>query len=271
MPPHKKKPIGVFDSGIGGLTVLKEVARLLPGEDTVYLGDTARVPYGSKSRETIRRYSLEIAEFLIRNDGIKLLIIACNTASAYALPMLKKRLQIPVVGVIEPGAESAARATRTRKVGIIGTEGTIKSSAYKDAIRRIDPRIRTYALACPMFVPLVEEGWTDDKITKLVVERYLGPMKTRGIDSLVLGCTHYPLLKKCIARFMGADCLLIDSATATAVKVRGLLKGLGLADDSKKRAFHKFYATDSPERFVAVGRRFLGARLVRAHLTRLSP
>lgn len=264
------RPIGVFDSGIGGLTVLKEIARLLPGEDTVYLGDTARVPYGAKSKETIVRYSLEIADFLIRRNNIKLLVVACNTASAYALQTLRKKIEVPVIGVIEPGARSAVSATARKRVGVIGTEGTIRSNAYKAAIRRIDPGIKTFAIACPMFVPLAEEGWTDDEVTYLAAKKYLQGLKRRDIDALVLGCTHYPLLKKTIARVTGRSVRLIDSATATAKEVKEELKNLNLLNARRgKTAKHIFFATDSPERFIKIGKRFFGHRLKGVRLVRL--
>ncbi|MBI5827132.1 MAG: glutamate racemase [Deltaproteobacteria bacterium] len=265
-----QNPIGIFDSGIGGLTVLREITRLLPGENTIYLGDTARVPYGNKSRETVERYSLEIAHFLLRH-GIKMLVAACNTASAYALDRLKKELAIPVIGVIEPGAKAALRATRTRRVGVIGTEGTIRSNAYSSAIKALDPDVSTFTKACPLFVPLAEEGWTDDDVTLSVAERYLGELKGHGIDTLVLGCTHYPLLKGVLAKVMGAGVTLIDSAESTAEEVKRVLTERDmLHPGAQARAEHRFFVTDSPERFVTVGRRFFGERLDGAELARLA-
>ncbi len=270
MSVKRNRPIGVFDSGIGGLTVLREIARHLPKEDTIYLGDTARVPYGAKSKETIVRYSLEIADFLIRKNDVKLIVVACNTASAYALRTLRKKLKVPVIGVIEPGARSAVSATTNKKVGVIGTEGTIKSMAYAAAIRRIDPGIKTFATACPMFVPLAEEGWTDDMVSRLIAKKYLQALKSRGIDTLVLGCTHYPLLKKTIAGVAGRPVTLIDSATATAKEVKEALKNLDLLNAGRADAArHVFFATDSPERFVKIGRRFFGRRLKGVRLVSL--
>ena len=261
-------PIGVFDSGLGGLTVLREITRLLPGENTIYLGDTARVPYGNKSRETIIRYSNEIADFLVEKR-VKLIVAACNTASAYGLKAIKKRLDIPVTGVIEPGARAAARATKNFRVGVIGTEGTIKSRAYADAISSADERIKTFVRSCPLFVPLAEEGMTDDKITTEVAKRYLKDLKVAGVDTLVLGCTHYPLLRATIAKVMGPRVTLIDSALSTAEEVASMLCKNSLTNGSTKKPKHDFYATDSPERFVEIGRRFFGERLSSAKLARL--
>ena len=258
-------PIGVFDSGIGGLTVLKEVARQLPGENTIYLGDTARVPYGSKSRETVVRYSIEVADFL-RDLGVKLLVVACSTASAYGVDVLSERLEIPVVGGIKPGARAAAAATKTNTVGVIGTEGTIRSSAYCRAIKEISEDIETITRACPLFVPLVEEGWTGDEITGMVAARYLGALKGRGVDTLVLGCTHYPLLKGVLSKVMGPAVTLIDSAEETAGEVKRLLAAQGLLNDSGGPPQRRFFVTDSPERFVKVGGVFFGPGLERAEL-----
>ncbi len=260
--------IGVFDSGIGGLTVLKEIARLLPGENTVYLGDTARVPYGSKSKETIIRYAFEDALFLIRRD-IKLLVVACNTASAYAVGELQKSLKVPVIGVIEPGARRAAAATKTGNIGVIGTEGTIRSGAYTAAIKANRPDATVTTRPCPLFVPLAEEGLTEGDVARLVAESYLAPLGDAGIDTLVLGCTHYPLLKGTIAGAVGKSVRLIDSAEAVAGEVKALLKAGGLLNTSGKAASHVFFVTDSPERFVEVGRRFYGSRLESAALARL--
>lgn len=288
----KHNPIGVFDSGIGGLTVLREITDLLPSESTIYLGDTARVPYGSKSKETIERYSFEIARFLQKHN-VKMLVAACNTASAYAVPRLAAELDIPVIGVIEPGARAAVAATRARRIGVIGTEGTIKSNSYVNAIKRlcgggpfdivehgrksfdryfeVNPGsdVVIFTKACPLFVPLVEEGWTDDAVTRIVAERYLTGLRDEGIDTLVLGCTHYPLLKNTISSVMGDGAKLIDSAESTAVEVKKTLEGAGLLSDSKD-TFHRFFVTDSPERFMTVGRRFFGDRLGSADLAVLS-
>lgn len=255
-----EKPIGFFDSGIGGLTVLKEVFSLLPEENTLYLGDTARVPYGIRSAETVIRYSFENTDFLV-SKGIKLLVVACNTASAVSLEEIKKRLHLPVIGVIEPGSRAAVRATRNRKIGVIGTEATINSSAYSRTIREMDSGIEVFGLPCPLFVPLVEEGFTDDEVAEMVAERYLKDLIVKGIDTLVLGCTHYPLLKGVISRVMGEGIVLIDSAKETALEIRDTLMRDGMPSKAGREPSRMFFVTDSPERFVRVGERFLGNRI----------
>lgn len=260
--------IGVFDSGIGGLTVLREIKALLPGEATIYLGDTARVPYGTKSRETVTGYSVENTAFLITR-GIKMLVIACNTASAYAIEELRKKLIMPIVGVVEPGAKAAVEATKKGSIGVIGTEGTVKSRAYTAAIKAIDAKITVYEQACPLLVPLVEEGIIKGEIARLAVRRYLAGFKDKAIDTLVLGCTHYPLLKKVISEVVGSDVRLIDSAESTAKEVGEILKATGLIESARKPAEHRVFVTDSPERFAAVGKRFLGEDLARVELIRV--
>ncbi len=255
-----EKPIGFFDSGIGGLTVLKEVFSLLPEENTLYLGDTARVPYGIRSAETVIRYSFENTDFLV-SKGIKLLVVACNTASAVSLEEIKKRLHLPVIGVIEPGSRAAVRATRNRKIGVIGTEATINSSAYSRTIREMDNSIEVFGLPCPLFVPLVEEGFTDDEIAEMVAGRYLKDLIEMGIDTLVLGCTHYPLLKGVISRVMGEGIVLIDSAKETALGIRDTLMRDGMLSKAGSEPSRMFFVTDSPERFVRVGERFLGNKI----------
>lgn len=252
--------IGIFDSGVGGLTVLKEIVKAIPQEDTIYLGDTARVPYGTKSPETVTRYSRQIAAFLVRRD-IKLLVVACNTASAVSLEALEAELTIPVVGVIEPGARRAVAVTRTGKVGVIGTEGTIKSSAYTKAIKRLAPEIEVLTQPCPIFVPLVEEGWTENEVTRLTTVQYLQWLKDAGVDTLVLGCTHYPLLKKAIGEVMGPEVRLVDSAEETARTVADILAERGLLRPETEVGNHHYYVTDVPAGFIKVGNRFLGGRL----------
>lgn len=252
--------IGIFDSGVGGLTVLKEIVKALPQEDTIYLGDTARVPYGTKSPETVTRYARQIAGFLVRRD-IKLLVVACNTASAVSLEALEAELPIPVVGVIEPGARRAVAVTRSGRVGVIGTEGTIKSSAYTRAIKRLAPEIEVLTQPCPIFVPLAEEGWTDNEVTRLTTIQYLQPLKEAGVDTLVLGCTHYPLLKKVIAEVMGPDVRLVDSAEETARTVADILAERNLLRPATEMGNHHYYVTDVPAGFIKVGNRFLGGRL----------
>lgn len=248
--------IGVFDSGIGGLTVLKKIINILPRENTIYLGDTARVPYGIKSADTVIRYSLENTEFLL-DKNIKLLVVACNTVSAVGLPTLRDRCSVPIIGVIEPGARKAARATKQNRVGVIGTERTIKSGAYPNSIKKLNPEIEVVSQACPLFVPLVEEGWTDNDIAFLTAKRYLQALKDSDIDTLILGCTHYPLLKGVIRKVLGDGVLLVDSAEETAIEVARGLKANNSLRDSDEKATHEFYVTDAPERLVKGGIRFL--------------
>lgn len=252
--------VGIFDSGVGGLTVLREIIGVLPQEDTIYFGDTARVPYGSKSPETVTRYAREITAFLVRRD-IKLLVVACNTASAVALPTLKRLFPIPVVGVIEPGARRAVEVTRSGRIGVIGTAGTIRSSAYTRAIKRLDPTAEVLTRACPLFVPLAEEGWVDNQVARLTAQTYLQELKTAGIDTLVLGCTHYPLLKPLIAEIMGSDVTLVDSAAETARTVAGILAGKQHLRPATETGNHHYYVSDVPAGFIRVGSRFLGERL----------
>lgn len=250
-------PIGIFDSGVGGLTVLKEVRKLMPSEDVVYLGDTARVPYGTRSEGTVRRYAHECAEFLLR-QGVKALIVACNTASAIALESIKRSFQIPIVGVIEPGAKAAVKATKNKKVGVIGTEGTIRSMAYNRAIVSLDDTVEVFTKACPLFVPLVEEGWADTEVSALTAGTYLRELSDVGIDTLVLGCTHYPLLKGVIQRVMGDEVTLVDSAVETAREVGVIFQKECLFNSTaSKSGTLKVYVTDSVERFKSVGERFL--------------
>lgn len=254
------KAIGIFDSGVGGLTVLKEIVKALPQEDTIYLGDTARVPYGTKSPETVTRYARQITSFLVSRD-IKLLVVACNTASAFSLDALKEQFPIPIVGVIEPGARRAAAVTRSGKVGVIGTEGTIRSSAYAKAIKRMNPEIEVITRACPLFVPLAEEGWVDNEVARLSARLYLQGLKEEGIDTLVLGCTHYPLLKNIISEIMGASVTLVDSAEETARTVAEILRNGSTLRPSSEKGNHHYFVTDVPAGFIRVGNRFLGGRL----------
>ena len=251
------RPIGVFDSGIGGLTVVHELLRELPNESITYFGDTARVPYGAKSAETVARYSEEATAFLLAR-GVKLIVIACNTATAYAAEALAARLPVPVVGVIEPGARAAAAATRTRRIGVIGTAGTIRSGAYDLAVRRKLDSAHVYAQPCPLFVPLVEEGWRDHPAARLVAQEYLAPLREMHVDVLVLGCTHYPVLRPLIGEIMGPDVQLVDSAVETAREVHAVLAAHALLRTDPRPPVHTFIASDSPLRFRDVGRVFLG-------------
>jgi glutamate racemase len=256
---NRARAIGVFDSGIGGLTVLKALAEALPAEDFIYLGDTARLPYGTKSAEVIVRYSRENTEFLLAK-GIKLLVVACNTASAVALGEIARDTIVPVTGVIEPGARAAAAVSRSGKIGVIGTEATVASGAYSRALQQLRPGAEIYTRACPLLVPLVEEGWTDNAIAEATVAHYLESLKASGIDTLLLGCTHYPLLRDLFRRVLGPGVRIVDSASATAAVVGerlgelrlGRLRGIGT---------QSFFVTETPDRFVRVGRRFLGPQV----------
>jgi glutamate racemase len=257
-------PIGVFDSGLGGLTVAHAIMGQLPAESLVYFGDTARVPYGPKSPDTVRRYSREISAFLIE-QGVKAIVVACNTATAHALPVLREELEIPVIGVVEPGARAAVRATKTGHVGVIGTAGTIRSQAYVRAIHDENSDVRVTALACPLFVPLVEEGWTNHEVTRLVAEQYLAPFVEDPIDTLVLGCTHYPLLKPVIGEIVGRSVRLIDSAEETAADARRMLAANDLTAEGGEGAY-RFIASDDPQQFLTLGRRFLGSAIERVEV-----
>ncbi len=253
--------IGIFDSGIGGLTVVREIMNLLPHEDLIYLGDTARVPYGIRSKETVRRYAVENTRFLLKQD-IKIIVVACNTVSAVGLDALREVTRIPVVGVLKPGAQAAVKATVNKKVGVIGTEATISSSAYQKAIKALDSDVEVKTRACPLFVPLVEEGWLSGEVVEAVVSRYLDELIKSDIDTLVLGCTHYPLLKEAISKVMGDGVRLIDSAVETARVVKELLKGEGMLKSAIASSGRKtYFVTDSPERFKTIGARFLGQEI----------
>lgn len=256
----RKLPIGVFDSGVGGLTVLREIRRLLPGESTLYLGDTARVPYGTKSPQTVQRYGREVTRELLHR-GIKLLVVGCNTASAVALGVLRNEFDVPLTGVIVPGARAAAKATKSGRVGVIGTSATVRSGAYVEAIKAADRDIEVFGVACPLFVGLVEEGWTDGEIAELAARRYLEPLFEAKIDTLVLGCTHYPLLAPTLEKVMGEGVRVIDSATATAEEVVHLLKETELAATDTGSDSHHYLVTDSRERFLELAPRFLGREL----------
>ena len=256
---NRARAIGVFDSGIGGLTVLKELVATLPAEDFIYLGDTARLPYGTKSNQVIIRYSRENTEFLLAK-GIKLLVIACNTASAVALSEIGRDTIVPVIGVIEPGARAAIAASRNGKIGVIGTEATIASGAYTRAIQQLRPGVEIYTRACPLLVPLVEEGWTDNEIAERTVAYYLESLKASGIDTLLLGCTHYPLLRDLFRRVLGPGVRIVDSATATAAAVNERLNELRLIRP-RGMGSQSFFVTETPERFVRVGRRFFGPQV----------
>jgi glutamate racemase len=261
MPPQKqdRDAIGIFDSGVGGLTVMHELIGALPYENFVYLGDTGRYPYGNKSPETVTRYSLENAAFLV-DKGIKLLVVACNAASSVALGALQAELPVPVIGVIEPGAKAAVSRTQNGRVGVIGTEVTIASGSYTRTLKQLRKDLEIYTRACPLFVPLAEEGWTDNEVAKATIALYLRSLQKSGIDTLILGCTHYPLLKAAIGEYLGAGVKLVDSAEETAREVRQVLKD---RDSLRRRGqgATSFFVTDVPDRFIKVGRRFLGERV----------
>ena len=266
MTTGRQAPIGVFDSGVGGLTVLRAIHERLPDESTVYLGDTARVPYGPKSPDTIRRYADEAASFLMAR-GVKALVIACNTATAHACSALAGRLDVPVVGVVGPGAREAAEATRSGVIGVIGTQGTIESGVYERAIRRHRRDATVRSRACPLFVALAEEGWVTGEVPELTARRYLGDLLADSIDTLVLGCTHYPLLRPLLEEIAGPDIRLVDSAEATARETAVVLDEHGLAGGRETARSHEYFVTDDAERFGATAERFLGSSI--GHLERV--
>lgn len=244
-------PVGVFDSGVGGLTVAREIMRNLPAEKIVYFGDTARVPYGSKSKETILRYSRQIIRFL-KTQQVKAIVVACNTASAFALNEIEKELDLPIIGVIEPGARVAAEATRNKRVGIIGTEGTVGSGIHEAFLKSIDPEITVIGKPCPLFVPLVEEGWLKDPVTYEVARRYLAEVQEQDVDTLILGCTHYPLLRSMIRQIMGDQVTLVNPAYETALELKALLAKHDLLDTgTEEEEFpYRFYVSDLAEKFT---------------------
>jgi glutamate racemase len=250
------RPIGVFDSGVGGLTVVRELFRQLPCEDIVYFGDTARVPYGIKSKETVIRFSIENILFLLKQD-VKLICVACNTVSSVALPALKNHFKVPIVGVITPGVREAVYATRNKRIGVIGTKGTIKSRAYEIQIKQLEPTIKVIATACPLFVPFAEEGWLKGRVVLEVARAYLKPLRETGADTVILGCTHYPLLKPVISEVLGKGVTLIDSAKQVAIEVKKILAAEGMLNRGG-RGRHKFYVSDNPEWFTDLAERFLG-------------
>ncbi len=254
-------PIGVFDSGLGGLTVVRSLLARLPNERVVYVGDTARVPYGPKSPDTVRRYADEIAGWLVE-QGVKAIVVACNTATAHALDALQASMPVPVVGVVEPGARAAVRAAGDGPVGVIGTAGTIASGAYPRAIHALAPKLTVLAQACPLFVPLVEEGWLAHQVTRDVAHEYLDGLLAQDIRALVLGCTHYPLLAPLLQELAGPHVTLIDSADETAAATADILARHGIAAPrSDATPTHRFVASDAPDRFLALGQRFLGTAL----------
>ena len=265
---NRTNPIGFFDSGIGGLTVVKAVSRLLPNENIIYFGDTARVPYGSKSNDTVIEYTIQAANFLLRKN-IKLLVVACNTASSVALKDLRKFLTIPVIGMIEPGAGQALKESKKGIIGVIGTRATINNKAYSTELKRINPKVKVYEQACPLFVPLAEEGWLDTKATELIAKEYLLPFRDKKIESLILGCTHYPILAGVIQKVVGRNVKLVDSGTPAAKIVEDYLNGRGLRNQSVHHGHSEFYVSDVPTKFREVAERFLGKKIVHLHKVEL--
>lgn len=260
--PPSQKPIGVFDSGIGGLTVVRALSQRLPHENIVYFGDTARVPYGSKSEDVVREYAIEDATFLIE-QGVKMIVVACNTVSAIALDDLTARFDVPVVGMIRPGARAALEASTTRRVGVIGTLATIASRAYTRALHEVDGATLVVPKACPLFVPLAEEGWGAHPVAAMVAAEYLAALRTERIDTLILGCTHYPILRDVIGHAVGDDVALIDSGEAAAAEVEAVLAARGELNDSPDQPSYAFYVSDVPQQFKQLGEIFLGRRDLR--------
>lgn len=261
-------PIGLFDSGIGGLTVARQVMQQMPKENIIYFGDTARVPYGSKSAETVIGYSIQAADFL-QSKGVKMIIIACNTASAVALGAVQSKVNVPVVGVIKPGAMSAAEISKTGRIGVIGTEGTIRSGAYKKYILENREDAIVFAVACPLFVALAEEGWSHHKATMLIAREYLTSLLQNSIDTLIMGCTHYPVLEPSIKEVCGLGVKLIDPGISTATVAKDILAELDLLNSSTQAPRYEYYLTDLPHKFVEVGEQFLGKKMM--HYQRISP
>lgn len=252
-------PIGIFDSGIGGLTVTKEIVKQLPNESIIYIGDTARVPYGTRSKEVVTQFAKELVNFLLKRN-VKCLVVACNTISAVALDEIQKISPVPVIGVVKPAVKKAIKATKNKKIGVIGTQGTIDSKAYETEIKKIDPEIEVVSVGCPLFVPLAEEGLHKHKATKLVAEDYLDGIKIAGVDTLILGCTHYPLLLETIAKTVGSSVGLIDSAQPTAEELKKLLEEQGLLSQNSSPTY-EFFVTDAPQRVFKVASRFFGKEL----------
>ncbi|MCK4716037.1 MAG: glutamate racemase [Candidatus Marinimicrobia bacterium] len=260
----QRQPIGVFDSGLGGLTVVNQLMKHLPGESIIYFGDTARVPYGSKSPLTIQKFSQQIVRFL-QNQGVKLIVVACNTASSVALDQVKESSSVSVIDVIEPGARAALRVSVSRRIGIIGTTATISAGKYEKILKTLETNVSVFSQACPLFVPLVEEGWIDSPVTEQIAKIYLNSLMQNKIDSLILGCTHYPIIKEIIKKIVDGNVQIIDSAIETAVKVRKTLKSHHLLNEAKTDSKHLFYVSDFPQKFAEIARRLLGQPLMNVH------
>ena len=256
-----KAPIGVFDSGVGGLTVVKEIMNQLPGETIIYFGDTARVPYGNKSKETVITYTRQIVRFLMEKR-VKALVIACNTISALALETVKAEIDVPVIGVVKPGAKVAAETTKNYKIGVIGTEATIRSGIYNEFLSQTNPQIKVFGKACPLFVPLVEEGLIEDPVTMEMARRYIGELMENDIDTLVLGCTHYPLLRKTIRKIVGDRIELVNPAYETAKSLNEVLLEKDIKNDDTLKTDHKFYVSDGAEKFKEFANSILPCEVV---------
>jgi glutamate racemase len=269
---HDPRPVGVFDSGLGGLTATREIFRLLPHETVLYFGDLAHLPYGNKSRAAVTRFSLEIADFLLRQD-IKCLLVACNTSSSYALDALREHVDIPVIGVIEPAARAAVAASPRGRIGVIGTLGTVSSGAYARAVEALAPQAQVRSRACPLFVPLIEEGWTSHTVTRDVAREYLLDLDTGSLDSLILGCTHYPLIAPLLGDLVGPRVTLVDSGAEAARAMGVLLRERGqLAEPApaEHAPAHRFFVTDQPPQFARIAEGFLGRELPPTELVDLS-
>lgn len=268
---RRYKPIGVFDSGVGGLTVAREIMRQLPGERLIYFGDTARVPYGSKSKETITRYSRQIIRFL-QEKGVKAIVVACNTASALALPQIRAELAIPIIGVVKPGAKVAAETTRNGRIGVIGTEATIGSQIYTRVIHEHNPKAEVIGKPCPLFVPLVEEGWRKDPITEEIARRYLDSFQSSGIDTMIMGCTHYPLLRSTLRRILGESVTLVNPAYETAQSLKALLEEQDLVNDDPEAGEglqYQFYVSDAADKFKEFANTILPCEIEEAQLVHI--
>jgi glutamate racemase len=250
-------PIGVFDSGLGGLTVVDQLQRQLANESIVYFGDTARVPYGTKSADTIRKFAVQIVEFL-QKQGVKMIVVACNTVSSVALEQVVAASRVPVVNVIEPGARAALQRSQTKRIGVIGTTATVSAAKYDAILIAADPRVVVYSQACPLFVPLVEEGWIDTDVTERITDIYLRPLIDKQIDCLILGCTHYPIIQGVIRKIVNGRVHIIDSAVETAAEVQAVLSKQDLHTDSNNPPEHRFFVSDFPQRFEEIARRLLG-------------
>lgn len=269
-PAQITKSIGIFDSGIGGLTVLAKVKKILPHENLIYLGDTARVPYGTKSKSTIERFAMEDVDFLLQHN-VKLVIAACNTVSALALPYLREHINTPILGVIEPAVQTAIQCTKNHRIGIIGTRSTVLSRAYETTFHQTAPSIEVLSVACPLLVSLIEENWLDEPETHSIVQKYLAPLREANIDTLILGCTHYPLLRPVIQKFMGPTVTLVDSAYSTALACAEMLVSPNGDHrlQSQAKPSHRFFVTDEPQHFQEKGQNFLGHPIPRVEHVQL--